>query len=76
MAAAGVIFVSAVGDYITPVLVGGPDGLLIANVIQAQFGRAQDPPFGAALALIAIAVCGLLLALMMAGVRRAAWRFR
>jgi spermidine/putrescine transport system permease protein len=76
LAAAGVIFVSAVGDYITPALVGGPDGLMIANVIQAQFGKAQDPPFGAALALVSIAACALVLAVLAGGARRLAGRLR
>lgn len=76
LSAAAVIFISAVGDYITPVLVGGPDGLMIANVIQAQFGKAQDPSFGAALALIAISVCGVVLAVLMTTARGAAARIR
>ena len=45
------IFVPTVGDYITPTLVGGPDGTMIANIIQANFGKVNNWPMGAALAV-------------------------
>lgn len=45
------IFVPTVGDFVTPALVGGPDGLMIANMIQAQFGLVNNWPMGAALAV-------------------------
>ncbi len=54
--AAVVIFIPTVGDYITPKLVGGPDGAMIANMIQVQFGRGNDWPSGAALAVSAVAI--------------------
>ncbi|HNP36185.1 MAG TPA: ABC transporter permease [Woeseiaceae bacterium] len=63
IAAALIIFIPTVGDYITPALVGGPDGLMVSNLIQAQFGRANNWPFGAALSVVSIA-CVTLLALM------------
>jgi spermidine/putrescine transport system permease protein len=44
------------GDFIAPFLVGGPDGLMVANVIAAQFGAALNWPLGAALALVMIVV--------------------
>ncbi len=40
------------GDFIAPFLVGGPDGLMVANVIASQFGAALNWPLGAALALV------------------------
>lgn len=46
------IFVPTVGDYVTPDLVGGSGGMMIANIIQVQFGRANNWPMGAALAII------------------------
>ena len=52
IAASLMIFIPTVGDYITPTLVGGTDGRMISNVIQAQFGRANNWPMGAALSLI------------------------
>ncbi|MGE3229853.1 MAG: ABC transporter permease [Hyphomicrobium sp.] len=56
MAAALVVFVPTVGDYVTPALVGGPDSTMIGSMIQAQFGKANDWPFGAALSVIVMLV--------------------
>jgi len=58
LAAPGIIsgiiitFVPALGAYLTPDLLGGPDSQMIANVIERQFKRANDWPFGAALSFI------------------------
>ena len=51
IAATLLIFIPTVGDFVTPALVGGPDGTMIANLIQVQFGRINNWPRGAALAL-------------------------
>lgn len=51
IAAMMLIFVPTVGDYVTPTLVGGPDGMMMANIIQAQFGKVNNWPMGAALAV-------------------------
>jgi spermidine/putrescine transport system permease protein len=47
-----ITFVPALGAYLTPDLLGGPDSQMIANVIERQFKRANDWPFGAALSFI------------------------
>lgn len=52
IAAMLLIFIPTVGDYITPALLGGPDGMMIGNLIQLQFGRANNWPMGAALAVL------------------------
>lgn len=44
------------GDFIAPFLVGGPDGLMVANVIASQFGAALNWPLGAALALVMMVI--------------------
>ena len=49
IAAAVLIFVPVAGDYVTPSLVGGPEGQMIGTLIQVQFLRVGDWPFGAAL---------------------------
>lgn len=49
-----IIFIPTVGDYVTPALVGGSDGAMVANMIQVQFGKANNWPLGAALALSAV----------------------
>ena len=51
IAAMVIIFVPTVGDYVTPALVGGPDGIMMANLIQAHFGKVNNWPMGAALAV-------------------------
>ncbi|MEL6311097.1 MAG: ABC transporter permease [Pseudomonadota bacterium] len=52
VAASLLIFIPTVGDYVTPALLGGPDGLMIGNLIQLQFGAANNWPMGAALAIV------------------------
>ncbi|UVK44255.1 ABC transporter permease [Mesorhizobium sp. AR07] len=56
LAAALVVFVPTVGDYVTPALVGGPASTMIGTLIQAQFGKANDWPFGAALSVAVMLV--------------------
>ncbi|MEM7221988.1 MAG: ABC transporter permease [Pseudomonadota bacterium] len=51
IAASLVIFIPTVGDFVTPTLVGGPDGIMIANFIQHQFGRSNNWPMGATLSI-------------------------
>lgn len=58
LAAPGIIsgvvitFVPALGAYLTPDLLGGTDSQMIANVIERQFKRANDWPFGSALSFM------------------------
>lgn len=54
VAATLIVFVPTIGDYVTPKLVGGPSGLMIANMIEVQFKNANNAPLGAALALSAL----------------------
>jgi spermidine/putrescine transport system permease protein len=52
--ASGVLitFIPALGSYLTPDLLGGTDSQMIANVIERQFKKANDWPFGAALSFL------------------------
>lgn len=52
-------FVLAIGDYITPQILGGNRELLLPQAIMLQVGRGGDFPMAAALALILMAVIGL-----------------
>jgi len=52
VAATFLIFIPTTGDYITPALIGGPDGAMIGNLIQLQFGAVNNWPMGAALSII------------------------
>ena len=45
-------FVLALGDFVTPQMVGGPTGLTFGRVVYSQFGLAYNWPFGSALAVI------------------------
>ena len=60
-------FVLASADYVTPQLVGGPDGVMIGRVIADQFGFSGNAPLGAALAITLLAGFALAFALMAAG---------
>lgn len=58
IAASLIIFIPTVGDYVTPSLVGGSQGKMVANLIQVQFGPANNWPLGATLSLVAMASVG------------------
>src|SRR5215469_8324715 len=53
--AAILIFVPTTGDYVTPALVGGVDGQMIANIVEVQFDRIGNWPLGSALAITSMA---------------------
>jgi spermidine/putrescine transport system permease protein len=57
-------FVLALGDFITPQMVGGTTGFTIGRVIYSQFGLAYDWPFGAAIAAVLLftALAGIVFA--------------
>jgi spermidine/putrescine transport system permease protein len=63
--AAGFVFVliPTTGEFIAPLLVGGPSSQLFGNSIQAFFSDTPDWNYGAVLALTLVAVVLLLLAL-------------
>jgi spermidine/putrescine transport system permease protein len=71
IAATILIFIPTVGDYVTPALVGGPNGLMLANIIQAHFGIINNWPGGAALAILAMIVVGVISVLYIALTRLA-----
>jgi spermidine/putrescine transport system permease protein len=70
--AAILIFVPTTGDYVTPSLVGGPAGSMIANMIEVQFNRVGNWPLGAALALVSMAMVAVIAGLFVAAARAAA----
>jgi spermidine/putrescine transport system permease protein len=49
-----IVFIPTIGDYVTPELMGGAGGKLIANMIQTQFLQLNNAPLGAALAIVAM----------------------
>lgn len=57
-------FVSMIGDYITPVLVGGSSGFMFISILMNQFGPSLQWDFGAALAVALLVVILTMLALV------------
>lgn len=49
-------FCLSFGDFIAPFLVGGPDGFMIANIVQSQFGTALNWPLGSAISMAILAI--------------------
>ncbi len=49
-----ITFIPALGSYLTPDMLGGPDSQMIANIIEEQFKGANNWPFGAALSFILV----------------------
>jgi len=76
IAACLIIFIPTVGDYVTPSLVGGSDGKMIANLIQVQFGAANNWPLGATLSLIAMLSVGFVSIVFVFAVRGLGERIR
>ena len=69
--AAILVFVPTTGDFVTPELVGGPAGAMIANIIEVQFNQVGNWPLGAALALTAMMLVGVIAALFVSAARAA-----
>jgi spermidine/putrescine transport system permease protein len=59
MVGAFLTFVLAIGDYITPQILGGNNELLMPQLIMMQIGRRGDFPLASALAIILMAVVTL-----------------
>jgi len=56
VAGATFAFVLSLGDFLAPLLLGGPSGIMISNIVVSLFGAAYNWPLGAA-----ISFCMLLL---------------
>ena len=65
VAAALLTFIPALGDFVTPDLLGGTDTTTIAKLVQVIFTSGRDWPYGSALGflLMAVTIAGTLLAL-------------
>jgi len=62
LAGATFAFVLSLGDFLAPLLVGGPSGTMIANLVQSLFGAAYDWPLGAAISVFILVITVALLA--------------
>ena len=50
------IFLLSAGDFVTPALVGGKNGMMIGNVVSTQFGIVSNWPLGSAMVFSTILV--------------------
>jgi spermidine/putrescine transport system permease protein len=66
ISAATFVFVLAIGDFLTPQMVGGQSGFTFGRIIYSQFGTAFNWPFGAALSVI---LAGLVIVAIVVGAR-------
>lgn len=55
LAAFFMVFIPTVGEYVTPLLVGGTNGSLYGNIIQLFFTQATNYPYGSALSMVMLA---------------------
>src|SRR5216684_3477533 len=51
LAGATFAFLLTLGDFLAPLLVGGPSSIMIANIVQSLFGTDYDWPLGAAISV-------------------------
>jgi spermidine/putrescine transport system permease protein len=72
LAAFFMVFIPTVGEYVTPLLVGGSRGSMYGNIIQDFFTKAANWPLGSALSMIMlVSTLGLaLLAVRLIDIRR------
>jgi spermidine/putrescine transport system permease protein len=66
VAAFSFIFLLSAGDFVTPELVGGINGMMIGNAVATQFGMLSNWPLGAAMVFSTILVFLLALAALLA----------
>jgi spermidine/putrescine transport system permease protein len=64
------VFIPAIGAYVTPSLLGGGKNMMVSNFIELQFGQAHNWPLGSALAItvMVIVMIALLIYVRNAGV--------
>jgi spermidine/putrescine transport system permease protein len=76
LGSAVLIFVPTTGDYVTPSMVGGTNGVMIANVIEVMFDKIGNWPLGAALAMASMAMVGIITFIFVQAIRLAVARVK
>lgn len=71
MAGAILVFVPCLGAVLEPILLGGGKAMMMGNLIQTQFGGGRNWPFGAAIAIVLMA---LVMLVLLANARRSTLR--
>jgi spermidine/putrescine transport system permease protein len=56
-----IVFIPVIGDYVTPHLVGGPEGKMVANLVQVLYLKLDNYPLGSALAVSSMILVGMVL---------------
>lgn len=74
VAATLLVYIPTVGDYVTPSLVGGTSGIMVGNLIQSLFGKANNAPLGSALAVVMMVAITLLVCVFLSAVGRKRWK--
>ncbi|MEZ4605756.1 MAG: hypothetical protein R2865_02825 [Deinococcales bacterium] len=46
------VFIPAIGSFVTPDLLGGTQGTMIGNLVQRQFGGRGNIPLGSAISIV------------------------
>jgi spermidine/putrescine transport system permease protein len=72
LAGAVLVFLPAVGDFVSAQLLGGPGTYMIGNLIQQQFLGAENWPFGAALTTVLMAFLAIWMVFYLRSAARAA----
>src|SRR5690606_8664443 len=57
-------FIAMMGDYITPIMIGGTEGALYSNLVVNQFGTSLQWGFGSTLALLLLVSIFLMLVIL------------
>jgi spermidine/putrescine transport system permease protein len=72
VAAFFMVFIPTVGEYVTPLLIGGSSGSMYGNIVQDFFTKAANWPLGSALAMVMLAgtLVAVVLAALLIDVRR------
>ena len=54
------VFVPSLGEWVTPALVGGVDGIMYGNLIQNQFLRGLNWPMGTVMSMVLLVLVGVM----------------
>jgi spermidine/putrescine transport system permease protein len=60
LAAFFMVFIPTVGEYVTPTLIGGTEGIMYGNLIQQFFSSSANWAQGSALAVVMLVVTAIL----------------
>ena len=64
------VFIPALGAYVTPRVLGGGKNMMLGNLIELQFGQGRNWPLGAALSMTLLAIVMIALIFYVRGAQR------